>query len=325
MSLLTDLDSIRNLQSIKNTPGKLRREKNYGTHNFLYNKIYKKTEENKDVEIFINGFRLKPKYFRKGAIETCLLGIGTFKRVFLFTLFFEDGRSTDVALTSDNSWKWVTEKHKNPLQELFTFEELVENQKKAHVINLAPKVYTYTSDEDFGNIIIMDLVRGTEICNVGSQVTIQLKLLEDYLKLGKLNLLNMDANCENIFLENDKLTIIDDICTLSTISDNLDFLFSIIFIPYKNLTFDYNKNLKVILCIISVMNFDELRTFAQDWLDTNGTENKVVNITSDKYKDFYEKANNLIQNFLTKNAGKRTYKNKQRLQKSRRLYFKVNV
>jgi len=134
-------------------------------------------------------------------------------------------------------------------------ENIVTNQKKSEKIGYAVHIHAYEVNE-YGSFILMDLVKGEAICIVSRGILkelderVQFKILEAYVKLGKIKLYQGDTNCGNIYYDstNDKITIIDDLSEYEEKQNNTkyDFLVNIIGLiamlqKPKNLLDKYSK------------------------------------------------------------------------------------
>lgn len=140
-------------------------------------------------------------------------------------------------------------------------EKILDNQRKANKHNYAPEIYaTNLKDNKFS--FLTEKVKGKQICDLlPLEIDHQKELLTCYLTLGiKERIYQGDENCENIYFDGKKLSIIDDI---TDIDDN-----------------EYDKGESTELQTIAYFVLDELcrfayiqelplKTFLYNWLIEN--------------------------------------------------------
>ena len=137
-------------------------------------------------------------------------------------------------------------------------QEIFENQWVAFYAGLAPEPYTYTKKYD--GIILIDYVKGDNICDIELSEDQQLGLLRTVLELHKHRLYQGDPNCGNYYVHENRVYVIDDLTvdyktTLLTVLKSISYIQrlhrktldpetgNLIYYPLKLITrFLYNQN-----------------------------------------------------------------------------------
>jgi len=140
---------------------------------------------------------------------------------------------------------------------------IVDIYRKAGESGLTPKLYASYINSD-GYVFLLELVEGNKICDIQLDKNQQLILLNAYLELGKLNLIQPDPNCGNIYFKDKNIKIIDDLAHIDQekYSDIKKKLFYIL----------------VTLFHLQRINNTELYTFLYHWLTANYSENNIDQI-----------------------------------------------
>jgi hypothetical protein len=105
-------------------------------------------------------------------------------------------------------------------------KKFFENQLKAHELGYAPEPYTYSLDNE--GIIISELVKGTNLCDI-PKVTIeqQFSIMKATLDLHTHDLCQPDPACNNYYIDTDnKVYIIDSLYKIE--KETLVFVFDLL-------------------------------------------------------------------------------------------------
>jgi hypothetical protein len=174
------------------------------------------------------------------------------------------------------------------------FADLIEKSKKTNDTGITPTLYAHYIGNK-GYALLLELVLGEKLCDLNFEdEKQQLLLLNAYLTLGKINLIQPDPNCNNIYYTSDsKIKIIDD---LSNIEE-------------KYLK-DINTKLYYILFTLFNLQRVEkssLKTFLFQWLSKNQEykmDNTLNNISDSPHLDenLKKKFEDEIANFISESS-----------------------
>jgi predicted RNA-binding protein with EMAP domain len=148
------------------------------------------------------------------------------------------------------------------------FKNIITNYEITKDTGITPKLYEYFFC-DSGYVLLLELVSGEKLCNITLNESQQIMLLNAYLTMSKLNLIQADPNCYNIYYTIDlKIKIIDD---LSNIEEK----------------YLKNENIKLFTNLFTLFNLQSIEkyalyTFLYNYINANkqyDIENEFDNIS----------------------------------------------
>jgi hypothetical protein len=163
-----------------------------------------------------------------------ILGTGIEKKAFKIEII--DNSSRNIKKEAAFVFAPKSYLNNNPVGKNFEtrIKERINIFYDANSSGLTPELLTYYFD-DIGYIYLLEFVSGENVCTKRLNEEEQVLLLDSYLQLGKINLIQDDPNCENIYIQNNKIKIIDDLTRIQEkeFTNASTKLFYILFTLYK--------------------------------------------------------------------------------------------